>query len=329
MMKMIEVLAREGQFETVRATAEQFELQEIAAYRHTEGELCRVRMLVEDVKLQSVTDTLLRALGSDSETRIIVEPVDSVLDPSADPAAKAPAKRTTREKLFAEVRAGATLDVNYVLLVVLSTLVAAIGLIEDNVAVIVGAMVIAPLLGPNLALSLGTVLGDRRLISEALVSGVAGLGIALAISVAIGAVWPADVASREVLARTHLALDGMTLALAAGAAGVLSLTTGLPAVLVGVMVAVALLPPTVVLGMTLGQGQMNFAVGSAIFLVGNIVCLNLAANVVFWVQGLRPRRWIEQRRARQSRALSVAFWCVSLISLIVVIALRGGQLVPG
>ncbi|MFK7958094.1 MAG: TIGR00341 family protein [Lysobacterales bacterium] len=327
-MKILEVLTGEGQFETIQAVAEQYSLITVSTDRPQEQDYCRARLLVDDDQLQQVTDTLLKALSADVDSRIIVEPVDSVLAPGGEEFEKPSAKKTTREQLFSEVRGGAQLDSNYILLVVLSTLVAAIGLIQDNVAVIVGAMVIAPLLGPNLALSLGTVLGDRRLVREALISGNVGVVIALLISVAIGALWPGEILSSEVLDRTHIGLDGMTLALAAGAAGVLSLTTGLPSVLVGVMVAVALLPPTVVVGMTLGKGLFIHATGAALFLIANVVCVNLAANVVFLARGLRPRTWIEQRKARQSRLLSLIFWLVSLTVLIVIIALRGDALLP-
>ncbi|MEM9530094.1 MAG: TIGR00341 family protein [Pseudomonadota bacterium] len=329
-MKVLEVLTGEGQFETIQAVQEQYGLVEITAQRHEEGGHCRARLLVDDEQLQSVTDTLLKALGSDQNTNIIVEPVDSVLGADGgDATGKPSAKMMTREQLFSEVRQGCQLDVNYVMLVILSTVVAAIGLLENNVAVIVGAMVIAPLLGPNLALSLGAVLGDKRLITEALISGNAGVAIALVLSMGVGYFWPADILSSEVLSRTHIGLDGMTLALAAGAAGVLSLTTGLPSVLVGVMVAVALLPPTVVVGMTLGRGLLDHAFGAALFLVANVVCVNLAANLVFVARGLRPRTWIEQRRARQSRLLSVAFWVASLGVLIAIVAWRGRGLMPG
>ena len=73
----------------------------------------------------------------------------------------------TREELYNEIEKGAKLDGNYLLLVFLSTIVATIGLVENNVAVIIGAMVIAPLLGPNIALAFSTSLGDTRLMLRA------------------------------------------------------------------------------------------------------------------------------------------------------------------
>lgn len=182
------------------------------------------------------------------------------------------------------------------MLVVLSTIVAAIGLIESNVAVVIGAMVIAPLLGPNLAFGLGTALGDISLMRKSALTTSAGISLAVALSVVIGIFWPFDVSSPELAARTNVWLDSVALALASGAAAALSLTTGLSSVLVGVMVAVALLPPAVTLGIMLGLGNINLALGAGLLLAINVVCVNLAIKVVFFLKDIRPRTWWEKRK---------------------------------
>ena len=81
---------------------------------------------------------------------------------------------------------GSALDGSFVLLAVLSTLVAAIGLAENNVAVVIGAMVIAPLLGPNIALAFGTSLGDGELAWQALNISLAGLALPVTLSFGLG-----------------------------------------------------------------------------------------------------------------------------------------------
>lgn len=108
------------------------------------------------------------------------------------------------------------------------------------------------------------------------------------------------------MARTRLGYDSIALALASGAAGALSLTTRLPSALVGVMVAVALLPPAVALGYTLGAGQLKLAGGAAALLAVNIVCVNLSAQLVFFSKGIKPRTWLERRAARQSIVIGLA-----------------------
>jgi uncharacterized hydrophobic protein (TIGR00341 family) len=200
--------------------------------------------------------------------------------------------------------------------------VAAIGLIENSVAVIVGAMVIAPLLGPNIALAFGTSLGDSELIWKSLKTNLTGTSLALLMAIAIGAVWPMYLDSSEILARTDVGLDGVVLALASGAAAVLSLTLGLSSALVGVMVAVALLPPTATLGMMLGSGQFDLAAGAALLLAVNVVCVNLAAKLMFLYKGVKPRTWLEKRKARQSMVTYTLIWVVTLSILLVAIFLR-------
>jgi uncharacterized hydrophobic protein (TIGR00341 family) len=231
---------------------------------------------------------------------------------------------TTREELYNNIVKNAHLDSTYLLLVFLSTAVVAIGLLEDNVAVVIGAMVIAPLLGPNIALALGAALGDMALMWKATKTTIAGITLALMLSMILGFIYPFNLDSHELMARTDVGLGSIVLALASGAAAVVSLTTGLASVLVGVMVAVALLPPTATLGLMIGAGQPKLAVGAALLLGVNIVSVNLAAKVVFWFRGVKPRSWLEKRKANQSMVTYIFIWAISLIMLLVVIFIRKG-----
>ncbi len=108
----------------------------------------------------------------------------------------------------------------------------------------------------------------------------------------------------------------MALALASGAAAVLSLSTGLPSVLVGVMVAVALLPPTATMGLMLGAGKFKLAVGAGLLLAVNVVSVNLSAKVTFLARGIKPRTGLEKQKARQSMTAYIIFWLVTLGVLI-------------
>ncbi|MBF0187532.1 MAG: TIGR00341 family protein [Magnetococcales bacterium] len=217
---------------------------------------------------------------------------------------------------------------NYLLFTVLSTLVASVGLLKNDVAVVIGAMVIAPLLGPNLAFALGAAMGDSRLMQRSAWTGIIGILISGCMGVLIGKFWPADgLTSQELMARTSVDLHGMVIALSSGVAAVLSLTTGLSSTLVGVMVAVALLPPTVTIGIMLGASQWEHAFGATLLLMVNVVCLNLAALIVFTVQGVQPRTWLEKRAARQSRVLHFFVW-FGLLGLLMAVILLSGEAHP-
>jgi uncharacterized hydrophobic protein (TIGR00341 family) len=323
-MRLLEVIADAGHTDTLRGIADQHEITDYWWGAESEEGRRSFRMLVDDDRRQGVMDALQHVLGTTEGARILVLPVDTVLPRPDEDEEERSRRRTmaTREELYSQIEKGARLDTNYVLLTMLSTVVAAIGLIEDNVAVVVGAMVIAPLLGPNIALAFGTSLGDGRLAWQALRTGLTGLGVAFALSLGIGVAWPLDIASGEILARTDVGLDGVALALASGAAAVLSLTTGLSSTLVGVMVAVALLPPTATFGMLLGAGHTEMATGAALLLAVNVVCVVLAAKVVFLAKGVKPRTWTERQKARQSYRLAVLFWMLVWVLLLVIIYLR-------
>jgi uncharacterized hydrophobic protein (TIGR00341 family) len=183
-------------------------------------------------------------------------------------------------------------------------------------------MVIAPLLGPNIALALATALGDTELIWKSLKTGAIGFVVALGLSILIGKLWHLNFDSQELLSRTDVGLDSIALALASGAAAVLSLSTGLPSVLVGVMVAVALLPPTATMGLMLGAGKFDSAMGAALLLAVNVVCVNLSAKVTFLARGIKPRTGLEKQKARQSMTTYIVFWIAALLILIVAIYLR-------
>ncbi|MGB5669375.1 MAG: DUF389 domain-containing protein, partial [Sedimenticolaceae bacterium] len=134
------------------------------------------------------------------------------------------------------------------------------------------------------------------------------------------------VASSEILARTDVGLDGAALALASGAAAVLSLTTGLSSTLVGVMVAVALLPPTATMGMLVGAGHLQLAGGALLLLAVNVVCVIVAAKIVFMAKEVKPRTWHERQQARQSTVLYGATWTILLLVLLLIVYAR--QQVP-
>ncbi len=323
-MRIIEVITDPGNLDTLYGIAEQYGALDHWEVRSAEEGRAVARMLVEDPVRQKVMDALQSALGTSESSRILVIPVEAAL-PLPQPAPEAPRVRgskVTREELYAQVSSASRMDRGYVLLVLLSTIVAAIGLVENNVAVIIGAMLIAPLLGPNMALALGATLGDLDLVSRSLRALGGGLGAALALSAAIGLAWPTGLDSPEIAARTVVGLDSVTLALASGAAGVLSLTMGLPSILVGVMVAVALLPPAATAGLLAGAGDWNGAAGAGLLLAVNVVCVILAAQVVLFLKGVRPRTWLERRRAQQSLAAAVAFSLLGLLLLLLAIFFR-------
>lgn len=322
-MKYVEVVADAGSTDTVLAIAESHASADFRPGVVGEDGLQSMRILISDDKLQPVLDALQKVLGTQTLARIAVLPVEIALPQSTDQARKMEdAATAARESLYSNVEKNARLDRNFIVLVLLSTVVAAIGLIENNVAVVIGAMVIAPLLGPNLAFGLGTALGDGALMRTSALTTAVGIAFAIMLSIGIALIWPFDIASPEIASRTVVGLDSVALALASGAAAALSMTTGLSSVLVGVMVAVALLPPAVTLGLMFGHGDLHLAAGAGLLLAINLVCVNLACKLVFFVKGIRPRTGQEKEKARHAMVVFIVGWLVSLLVLMFLIYSR-------
>jgi uncharacterized hydrophobic protein (TIGR00341 family) len=323
-MRVIEVITECGHTDTVQSIAEQHELDAWVVPTQDE-QRCITRLVVRPDKQQAVLDALQGALGKLDFFRILLSPLEGALPrPTKEESEEVKRRAITlsREELYQEISSASEITSSFLYMVVLSTIVAAIGLLENNLAVIIGAMVIAPLLGPNIALSFATALGDRDLAWSSLKTNLAGLGLALIIAIPIGFFWPYALDTAELISRTDVGIDGIVLALASGAAAVLSLASGWSVSLVGVMVAVALLPPTATLGLMLGAGQFQNALGAGLLLAVNVVCVNLSGKIVFLLKGIKPRTWLEKRKARQSLLIYVIFWLVVLIILIVVMQVR-------
>jgi uncharacterized membrane protein len=125
----------------------------------------------------------------------------------------------------------------------------------------------------------------------------------------------------EVASRMRVGLGDIAVALASGCAGALAFTTGISATLIGVMVAVALLPPLVTFGLLLGGGKPELL---SLFLM-NLICVNLAGVATFLVQGIRPASWWEKDRAVKATRIAIVLWMALLAALIgLVLLLRKG-----
>ncbi|MHC4816972.1 MAG: TIGR00341 family protein [Planctomycetota bacterium] len=284
-----------------------------------------IRILVRTEKSEAVLDALERRFTGADGFRVILLPVEATIPrpPEPEPEPEPPPRgRVGREELLDDLASGTRITTVYLAMVVLSTIVAAVGLMRNNIAVVIGAMVIAPLLTPNVALALATTLGDFGLMRKALKTNLVGLATALVFAVLVGAVVP-EVDSAEILSRTKAELADIVLALAAGAAGALAFTSGVPATLVGVMVAVALLPPLVTAGLRLAAGDMAHAGGAFLLLMTNVICVNLAAVLTFLVRGVGPRTWWEADKAKRATRKAVLLWGALLVVLALIVWLAG------
>ncbi|MEW6428895.1 MAG: TIGR00341 family protein [Thermodesulfobacteriota bacterium] len=292
------------------------------------------KVILAAEKTESLLDDLEKRHGRLEQFRLVLVPVEASfpspktmeegeVDAAAAPGERVPL-RVSRQELYQEIFDGSRLSSVYLVMVLLATVVASIGLIGNNVAVIIGAMVIAPLLGPCVALSLAAALGDGALGLRAVKTSAAGIGLALGISLLVGRFLSFDPHVPEIAARTVVGPAEILLALASGVAGALAFTTGAPSALIGVMVAVALIPPLVTAGMLAGAGLARQAVGAALLLATNLLCVNIAGVATFLVQGIRPLNWWEKDRAKKATLAAVTVWSLLLFALVTILFLRRG-----
>lgn len=284
-----------------------------------------VRILIETVRSESVIDHLERNFSLREGFRVTLLPVEGTL-PRLNKVEVAPGRgsrplRINRLELLDELERGVEPNRIFFATVLLSAVVAAVGLVRDDVAIIIGAMVIAPLLTPNMALALGTTLGDTKLIHRALKTNLLGMIVAFTFAVILGTVLNADPEIAAIRARTEVGLSDLALALAAGSAGALAFTTGVSASLVGVMVAVALMPPLIVCGLFMGSQQFDYAMGALLLVATNVICVNLTGVLTFRFQGIRPQTWYETDRAKRATRVAILIWGTLLVALAVILIL--------
>lgn len=267
--------------------------------------------------LLSVEATLPRIEDDEEEeekTESDIEDEDGESDPWDKPLQGA---RVSREELYNQISDSVDLSGIYIAMVSLSTVVATLGVLRDSTAVVIGAMVIAPLLGPNVGLALSTTLGDNKLLSRSIKTNIAGISIAFLISVVLGFLLSVDESVYQIASRTEVQLSDIALALASGAAGVLAYTIGMSAAVIGVMVAVALLPPLVTAGLLVGEMKFDLAYYAILLVTTNVICVNLAAVATFILQGVRPRTWYKAEKAKKINRRALVIW----ITLVCVLTL--------
>jgi uncharacterized hydrophobic protein (TIGR00271 family) len=213
-----------------------------------------------------------------------------------------------------QLHQGARADRNYYTLTFLSAFIATLGLLQNSAAVIIGAMLVAPLMTPILSLSLSVVLGDVRTMRVAAESVIRGVFAAVGIALLLTLISPAVEVTPEIVARTQPTLLDLFIALASGAAGAYALgRKEVAAALPGVAIAAALMPPICTVGTGLALRQPKVAGGAALLFLTNLVAISVAGSLIFLLLGIRPQIYQRERWALLQQGLTL-----SLILLVII-----------
>lgn len=216
----------------------------------------------------------------------------------------------------AQKSAYSTLD--YTVMIVLSAALATLGLLTNSVAVIIGAMLVAPLMSPLSSFSTGMATGILNLTRRASLTLLQGVALSLLISIAMGIVLPIDAPTAEIMARGSPNLLDAAVALVSGwVAAYATARKGIPAALAGVAIAAALMPPLCTIGLGIALQSVNLTIGASLLFLANITFIIAAQYITFLWLGMHPTESREGVTAGQSRV----WWFVLVILTILVAAI--------
>ncbi len=206
-------------------------------------------------------------------------------------------------------------------MLLLSVAIATFGILQDSTAVVIGAMLIAPLMTPIIGTAAGAVNGWPMRVTTSLGMVAAGVSASIGLAFIIGAWAPQLIplaTNSQVTSRVSPNIIDMGIALAAGAAGAFaSVNKRVSASIAGVAIAVALVPPLGVVGLTLHAGMYGDAFGAFLLFLTNLVSIILAAMIVFGLTGFAP---ISKMKENANEIKRVAI-TVSIAAILIAIPL--------
>ncbi|RRJ33693.1 TIGR00341 family protein [Halocatena pleomorpha] len=290
-----------------------------------------VSVPIETAEVEGLLDSL-REIGIEEEGYAIITDVEAILGspekgterttrPDSTPLLKPfTSNRISREELQDTVTEMAILTPSYVFFTIVSSIVACVGLLTNSAAVIVGSMVIAPLLGPAVGASVGSIVNDEQLFRTSILAQ--GLGLVLAVGSATlfaylikFTIMPTvDLHTiDEVVSRTNPSALSLIVALGSGAVGAFSVSSGASAPLVGVMIAAALIPPAAAVGLSMAYWSPVVLISVTVLLLVNILSINFASLGVLWMRGYRPPHWFEQETAKRTTMKRIGTLLIGLL----------------
>ena len=196
-----------------------------------------------------------------------------------------------RVEVTETIQGDAIAGIDFYMMIVLSSIIAVLGLITDSAAVIIGAMLVAPLMSPILVMAHSIVLGDIPVLAKATESTTKGILAAIVVAAVVAMVLPSTPITAEIIARTRPNILDLMVALASGAAAAYAISRKhLSAALPGVAIAAALVPPLTVVGYGLGYSLYSVAGGAMLLFLTNLSAIIFSGAIIFLLLGFRPTR---------------------------------------
>jgi uncharacterized hydrophobic protein (TIGR00341 family) len=297
-MRLVQVLIPEGASEAVEQALDEEGVDYAVFEERGRGEFeAMVQFPVPPTGVETILERL-REAGIDEDAYTIVLPTETVVSTRlAMLSERFSGTRISREELLARAEDAAPVNSTFFAFLLLSTVIAATGLLLDSAATIIGAMVVAPLMGPAISASVGTVLNEREMARRGVMLQVVGLIAAVVTAALMGFLFketmllPPELDIRtvpQIAERISPNFLSLFLALGSGMAGAISIIRNAGSTLVGVAIAVALVPPAATSGLGLAWGLPGVAIAALVLVVVNLLAINLTALILFWLAGYRP-----------------------------------------
>ena len=272
-----------------------------------------------DIAREAANDILagLRGLGIPERGGVMLSPVETVLSVPADRAVRAapgdPSDAVVWEELLAQTHEESSLNPTFLAFITIACLLAVVGVATDSPVTIVGAMVVGPEFGPLAAIAVAVVRRNFRLARRSILALLIGFPVAMAIATVVSLVW--EQIGWITVDRIHAIHNvdfiyevgpfSLVVALLAGAAGMLSLTTAKSAALVGVFISVTTIPAAGFAAVAATVGEWHKAFMSIGQLGVNMIGIVVAGIIVL---NLRPRHGRALRPSRGVRANTLSRW---------------------
>ncbi|AFZ13231.1 protein of unknown function DUF389 [Crinalium epipsammum PCC 9333] len=204
-----------------------------------------------------------------------------------------------------------TLNSSYLILIIGSCAIATLGLLANSTAVIIGAMLVAPLMLPIRSLAFGALEGDVLLFRRGMITLLVGTLLAVAIAYSVGLLVQLPSYDSEILARSEPTLLDLGIAIAAGSiSGYAKVEPKVSGSLAGTAIAVALMPPLCVIGLGMAQSNWSLSFGATLLYLTNLLGITLSCMLTFLLAGYTPLH-----QARKAISWTLALTAILLLPL--------------
>jgi uncharacterized hydrophobic protein (TIGR00271 family) len=222
----------------------------------------------------------------------------------------------SKDSVREAIRGNTRLDLPYLGMNVLAATIACYGLFANSPAVVIGAMIVAMLLGPITGVALALVDSDLALLRKGLATLMSGIAAVMVSAFVLGLIHREVPVTNEIMARTAPNLFDLMIALAGGAAGAYAtVSPRLSVAFVGVAIATALVPPLASASILFARAEYSLGLGALLLAFTNMVAIQFASSLVLWLTGFR--------RVTRARGLELGIFLKRNVVSIVIVATLG------